>query len=73
MPISRILATVIRAIIQVSIVLIIALAFLYVPGLTGLTLKEGFGVVDLAGMFVVLFLLSIAFASLWRIRRPCSE
>lgn len=64
-PISRILATVIRSTIQVSIVLVIALAFQYVPGLTGLTLKEGFGIVDLAGMFVVLFLLSTAFASLF--------
>ncbi len=64
-PISRILATVIRSTIQVSIVLAIALAFQYVPGLTGLTLKEGFGIVDLAGMFAVLFLLSTAFASLF--------
>ena len=50
---------------MVSIVLVIALAFQYVPGLTGLTLKEGFGILDLAGMFVVLFLLSTAFASLF--------
>jgi ABC-2 type transport system permease protein len=64
-PLSRILATVIRSVIQVTVVLIIALAFLYVPGLTGLSLKAGFGMMDLLGMFLVLFLLSVAFASLF--------
>ncbi len=64
-PLSRIMATVIRSLIQVGIVLVIALAFLYVPGLTGLSLKTGFGMMDLLGMFFVLFLLSVAFASLF--------
>jgi ABC-2 type transport system permease protein len=64
-PLSRIFATVIRSMIQVTIVLIIALAFVYVPGLTGLSLKAGFGIMDLMGMFFVLFLLSVAFASLF--------
>lgn len=64
-PLSRIMATVIRSLIQVSIVLLIALAFQYVPGLTGLTLKPGFNMMDLMGMFLVLFLLSVAFASLF--------
>ena len=64
-PLSRILATVVRSLIQVTIVLAIALAFLYVPGLTGLTLKAGFAFTDLMGMFLVLFLLSVAFASMF--------
>jgi ABC-2 type transport system permease protein len=64
-PLSRIMATVIRSLIQVSIVLIIALAFQYIPGLTGLSLKAGFSMMDLLGMFFVLFLLSVAFASLF--------
>lgn len=64
-PLSRIMATVIRSLIQVSIVLVIALAFQYVPGLTGLSLKAGFSIMDLLGMFFVLFLLSVAFASLF--------
>ncbi len=64
-PLSRIMATVIRSLIQVTIVLVIALAFTYVPGLTGLTLKAGFSIVDLAGMFFVLFLLSVAFSAMF--------
>jgi len=64
-PLSRILATVIRSMIQVTIVLVIALAFAYVPGLTGLSLKAGFSLMDLMGMFFVLFLLSVAFAALF--------
>jgi len=64
-PLSRIMATVIRSLIQVIIVFGIALAFRYVPGLTGLSLKDGFGIIDLLGMFFVLFLLSAAFASLF--------
>ena len=64
-PISRIMATVIRAMIQVAVVFIIAIAFLYVPGLTGLTLKPTFGLFDLIGIFVVVLLLSMGFASLF--------
>lgn len=64
-PVSRILATVIRAMIQVAVVFGIALAFTYIPGLTGLTLKASFGMMDLAGLFVVVFLLSVGFAALF--------
>lgn len=64
-PLSRIMATVVRSLIQVSIVLVIALAFAYIPGLTGLTLKAGFSVTDLLGMFFVLFLLSVAFSAMF--------
>ncbi len=64
-PVSRILATVVRAMIQVAIVLIIAAAFVYVPGLTGLSVKASFSLFDLGGMFLILFLLSLGFASLF--------
>ncbi len=64
-PISRILATVVRAMIQVTIVLLIAAAFVYVPGLTGLSVKASFSLLDLGGMFLILFLLSLGFASLF--------
>jgi ABC-2 type transport system permease protein len=64
-PVSRINASVVRALIQVVIVFVIALAFNYIPGLVGLTLKDGFGVADLAGMWFILFLLAIGFASLF--------
>jgi len=64
-PLSRVLSTVIRAMIQAGIVFVIALLFLYVPGLTGLGLRPDFGVLELVGMFLVLFLLSVGFASLF--------
>ena len=43
----------------------IAIAFNYVPGLTGLSLKEGFGFIDILGSFGMLFLLAVGFASLF--------
>ena len=64
-PVSRILSSVVRAMIQVVIVFVIALAFAYVPGLTGLTLKAGFGFLDLMGIFLILFLLALGFSALF--------
>ena len=64
-PVSRIFSTVIRAMIQVVIVFAIAIAFNYVPGLTGLGLKEGFGAIEVLGSFAMLFLLAVGFASLF--------
>ncbi|MDD1743693.1 MAG: ABC transporter permease [Methanomassiliicoccales archaeon] len=62
---SRILATSFRAIVQMTIVLVIALAFVYVPGLTGLTVNPGFNAIDLLGLFVVMSLLAVMFASMF--------
>ncbi|MDH7508428.1 MAG: ABC transporter permease [Methanomassiliicoccales archaeon] len=64
-PVSRIGATVIRAMIQMLIVFVIALLFTYVPGLTGLTLNPGFNALDFVGLFLAMLLLAIAFASLF--------
>lgn len=64
-PVSRILSSVVRALIQVAIVFVIALAFAYVPGLTGLSLKVGFDLLDLMGMFLILFLLALGFSALF--------
>jgi len=64
-PVSRILSTVIRAMIQVVIVFAIALAFNLVPGLTGLSLREGFGIPEILGSFGMLFLLAVGFAALF--------
>ncbi len=62
---SRIGATTFRAIVQMTIVLVIALAFVYVPGLTGLTVNPAFNAVDLLGLFVVMTLLAVMFASMF--------
>jgi ABC-2 type transport system permease protein len=64
-PISRIAASTIRAMVQVVIILVIALLFAYIPGLTGLTVSPAFNVMDLIGLLVVMLLLAIAFASMF--------
>lgn len=57
-PISRMLSTVLKSMLQAFIMFCIALLFTLVPGLTGLTLKSGFSIIDLLGIFFVLFLLA---------------
>jgi ABC-2 type transport system permease protein len=62
---SRIAATTVRAIVQAAIVLMIALVFAYVPGLTGLSVSPSFGALDLVGLFVAMILLAIMFSSMF--------
>jgi ABC-2 type transport system permease protein len=62
-PTSRVLATVIRAMISALIVMGLALLFAYVPGLDGLSFYSGFTLLNLLGMFFVLFLLALGFAA----------
>jgi ABC-2 type transport system permease protein len=64
-PLSRIMATVVRAMIQVGIVFAIAIAFTYVPGLVGLTVGAGFDLMGLLGLLLAMFLLSIGFSALF--------
>jgi ABC-2 type transport system permease protein len=61
---SRMLSIVIKAMAQTLIMFCIALSFTLIPGLTGLTLKSGFGVIDLLGMLLISFLLAWIFSSL---------
>jgi ABC-2 type transport system permease protein len=61
-PVSRMGSAVSRALIQAVIVLVIALAFAFVPGLTGLTLSSAFNAMDLLGILLVLALLAIGFS-----------
>jgi len=51
--------------IQMTIVLVIALLFVYVPGLTGLTVSPSFNALDLVGLYFALFLLAIMFSSMF--------
>lgn len=64
-PISRIAASTVRSMVQVVIILVIALLFAYVPGLTGLTVSPDFNIADLIGLLFVMMLLAIAFAALF--------
>jgi ABC-2 type transport system permease protein len=64
-PVSRIGSSVIRTMFQAIIVLGIAVLFVYIPGLTGLTVGDGFGALDLLGLVIVFALLSIGFAAIF--------
>jgi ABC-2 type transport system permease protein len=64
-PVSRIMASTIRALISGLIVFFIAILFCYIPGLTGLTITGDFGVLGFLGMVVILFLLALAFAAIF--------
>jgi len=64
-PTSRVLASVIRAMISGLMVLAIALLFVYIPGLTGLTVTNDFGIVEAFAMLLILFLLALGFAAIF--------
>jgi ABC-2 type transport system permease protein len=64
-PVSRVLATVIRAVVAAMLVLLIAILFAHIPGLKGLTLVGDFGVMQFLGIILILGLLATAFASIF--------
>jgi ABC-2 type transport system permease protein len=64
-PVSRILAAMIRAVISALMVLLIALIFTHIPGLAGLTVTANFNIMSALGMLLILVLLSTAFAALF--------
>lgn len=55
----------IRALIQAIVVFIIALLFIYLPGVSGLSLQGGFSALDMILMVAILFLLALGFAALF--------
>ncbi len=64
-PVSRVVAAMIRAVISSIMVLLIALVFTQIPGLIGLTITSNFGVLEALGMLLILVLLSTAFAAIF--------
>jgi ABC-2 type transport system permease protein len=64
-PLSRVFATVIRAVVAAMLVLAIALLFAHIPGLKGLTIIGHFGITDFLGVILILVLLATAFASIF--------
>jgi ABC-2 type transport system permease protein len=64
-PVSRVAATVIRAMVASILVLIIALVFTHIPGLKGLTITSNFGVPEFLGILLILGLLATAFSSIF--------
>ena len=64
-PVSRILAAMIRAVISALMVLLIALIFTHIPGLAGLTVTSNFDILSALGMLLILVLLATAFAAIF--------
>lgn len=64
-PVSRVLASAIRAVISALMVLLIALIFTEIPGLSGLTITNDFGALEALGLLSILLLLSLAFAAIF--------
>jgi ABC-2 type transport system permease protein len=64
-PVSRILAAMIRAVISALMVLLIALIFTHLPGLAGLTVTSNFDILSGLGMLLILVLLATAFAAIF--------
>lgn len=64
-PVSRVLAAMIRAVISAIMVLVIALIFTHIPGLAGLTITSNFDILSALGMLLILVLLSTAFAAIF--------
>ncbi len=64
-PVSRVIATVIRAVISGLMVLVIALLFAHIPGLKGLTITSNFGAIELLGTILIMGLLATAFAAIF--------
>jgi len=64
-PLSRVASSVVRSMIQASVVLIIAISFSYIHGLNGLEFGQGFGVLELLGLIGILVLLAAGFSALF--------
>jgi ABC-2 type transport system permease protein len=64
-PVSRVIAAMIRAVISALMVLLIALIFTHIPGLMGLTVTSNFGVLNALGMLLIMVLLATAFAAIF--------
>jgi ABC-2 type transport system permease protein len=64
-PMSRVLSSVTRALIQSIIIFIIALVFAFIPGMVGLELGSSFGIIELLLMVVILALLALGFAAIF--------
>lgn len=64
-PISRMTSTVVKSLLQAVVVLILAAAFVLIPGLSGLKFSADFGVLDALGIALFLILLGLSLAALF--------
>jgi ABC-2 type transport system permease protein len=64
-PVSRMLSTVVKALLQAVVVLVLASAFVFIPGLSGLRFSTSFSILDALGVAVFLILLGLSLAALF--------
>lgn len=64
-PISRMTSTVVKSLLQAVVVLVLAAAFAFVPGLSGLKFSADFGILEALGIALFLVLLGLSLAALF--------
>lgn len=64
-PISRVVSTVVKSMLQASVVLILASVFVFIPGLSGLRFSPEFGILDILGIAGFLLLLGLSLSALF--------
>ena len=64
-PLSRIASTLVKSMLQATVVIVLAASFVLVPGLSGLRFSSSFGIMDALGMGLFLALLGIGLAALF--------
>jgi ABC-2 type transport system permease protein len=64
-PVSRMVSTVVKALLQAVVVLVLASVFVFIPGLSGLRFSTSFGVLEALGVALFLILLGLSLAALF--------
>jgi len=64
-PLSRIVSSLVKSMLQATVVIVLAASFVLIPGLSGLRFSPSFDIVDAAGMTLFLVLLGIGLAALF--------
>lgn len=64
-PVSRMMSTVFKSMLQATVVLVVAAVFAFIPGLSGLKFSHQFGIVEAGGLVLFLVLLGSSMAALF--------
>jgi ABC-2 type transport system permease protein len=64
-PVSRMMSTVFKSMLQATVVLVIAALFAFIPGLSGLKFSHQFGIIEAGGLVLFLVLLGSSMAALF--------
>jgi ABC-2 type transport system permease protein len=64
-PLSRIISSLVKSMLQATVVIVLAASFILIPGLSGLRFSSSFGAFDAAGLALFLILLGVGLAALF--------